>query len=180
MVYLEIDPKFEKDLKLKEIAYEKINNRIFLSKLTISENFIYLNNTINLKKKDFSKLIFKSEFENLKKQYCRPKKTLLLLKKMEKKIDNEKYEKLIGRKKHILKPGEAKAYQKSIQFASSFIFVLFSSSLLGYYLGKEAFGWGYSDCLALSGIVAFITIVVEVFLFIIKIEKEEQNSKKNK
>lgn len=180
MVYLEIELKFEKELKSKKIEYTKLNNRIFLSKETLSKNFKFLTNTFNLKKKDFSKLIFKSEMENLKKKYDRPKETLRLLKKMKHKIDSIKYEKIIGRKSNTLKPGEAKEYQKSIQFASSFIFVLFSSSLLGYYLGKEAFGWNYGDCLALSGIVAFITIVIEAFLFIIKMEKESANSKKRK
>jgi len=44
---------------------------------------------------------------------------------------------------------------------------------LGYYLGKEIFGWKVEFCLALSGIVIFITLVMEVFLFIIKEEKRE-------
>jgi hypothetical protein len=103
-----------------------------------------------------------------------------LLKKMASKQNEMKYNKLLNNRENILKPGEAKEYQKSIQFASSFIFVLFSSSLLGYYLGKEIFGWKYTDCLALSGIVAFITIVIEAFLFIIKFEKDDVGEKKKK
>ena len=43
---------------------------------------------------------------------------------------NREFDKLTGRKNvNTLQPGEAKEYQKSIQFASSFIFVLFCRML---------------------------------------------------
>lgn len=45
---------------------------------------------------------------------------------------------------------------------------MFSSALLGYYLGKEFFGFKFEYCMALSGLLTFCGIVAETFLFIAK------------
>ena len=45
---------------------------------------------------------------------------------------------------------------------------MFSSAVLGYYLGREFFGFKYEYCMALSGILTFCSIVVETILFIAK------------
>ena len=75
---------------------------------------------------------------------------------------------------------EIKGYQTSVKFASSFIIVLFGSACLGYYLGSEIFELKVEYCLALSGIVVFVTLVIEALLFIIKEEKQEVSMRKRK
>ena len=87
---------------------------------------------------------------------------------MKNKVDEIKYKKLI---KYKEKPGTVQEFQSSIKFASSFIFVLFSSGALGYYFPKEILGWSSVNSLAISSIVIFLTLVVEILLFIIKASK---------
>lgn len=58
--------------------------------------------------------------------------------------------------------------------------MLFGSAFLGYYLGSEIFELKTEYCLALSGIIVFITLVLESFLFIIKEEKLEMNNRRKK
>lgn len=66
-------------------------------------------------------------------------------------------------------------FEASIKFASSFIFVMFSSAVLGYYLGKEFFGFKFEYCMALSGLLTFCSIVAETILFIAKDAKKNSN-----
>lgn len=71
-----------------------------------------------------------------------------------------------------------KGYQTSVKFASSFIVVLFGSAALGYYLGSEILELKREFCLALSGIIVFLTLVMEALLFIIKEERGEANRRR--
>lgn len=62
-----------------------------------------------------------------------------------------------------------------MSFASSFIFVLFSSAVLGYYLSREFMQFSVEISFGMSGIFAFVGIVMETFLFMIK---DADNKKK--
>lgn len=58
--------------------------------------------------------------------------------------------------------------------------MLFGSAFLGYYLGSEIFELKREYCFALSGIIVFVTLVMEAFLFIIKEERMEVHNRKRR
>lgn len=65
-------------------------------------------------------------------------------------------------------------YESSIKFATSYIFVLFSSSICGYFVGKEVFGLGFHNRMIFAVICCYVTLMVEVAIFIIKSNKHNQ------
>ncbi|CAD8057900.1 unnamed protein product [Paramecium primaurelia] len=81
-----------------------------------------------------------------------------------------------------------KEYEKSVNFGLSFIFSIFASGLLGYYLGIYFFQLTYDQSLALAAFFLIGALIVETGLYIVKIMKEDrirkinqrQNNKQNK
>ena len=71
-------------------------------------------------------------------------------------------------------------YEKSIKFASSYIFVLFSSAICGYFLAKELFGWDFHNRMVASIGLCYITLMVEIFIFIIKNNKHNKERQKTR
>ena len=61
-----------------------------------------------------------------------------------------------------------------MKFGSSFITIMFTSALLGFFLGTKVLGWSVSSSLALSGILSFLSIVLDVLLFMLKDHKQDK------
>lgn len=55
-----------------------------------------------------------------------------------------------------------------MKFGASFITILFTSALLGYFFTTRILGFSSTTGLAASGIVSFLSIVVEALLFVMK------------
>lgn len=53
--------------------------------------------------------------------------------------------------------------------------MLFSSSVCGYFIGKEVFGMGFHNRLIFAIVCCYLTLMVEVFIFIIKSNKHNSS-----
>ena len=67
-----------------------------------------------------------------------------------------------------------KDIEKSISFGVSFIFTLFLSALSGFYFGKHIMEWKDIYSLMLALFVLIVTLLMEIFLFIIKTDRTNQ------
>lgn len=71
-------------------------------------------------------------------------------------------------------------YEKSVKFATSYIFVLFSSAVCGYYIAKEVLGLDFHNRMIGAATLCYITLMIEIFIFIIKNNKHNKERAKKK
>lgn len=90
--------------------------------------------------------------------------------------------KITGRKLDPDIPGEMtlKAFESSMKFAMSYLFALFTSGLGGYFAAKVFFGFDYAavastvtQSLLIAAVLMFLTIMIEVGLYITKTLKSD-------
>ncbi len=106
MVYLEVDGKYEEELKKQKVSYQEINGQLYISKDILQRKFNTIDNILNLKSVRFDRFYYEYELKNLNYTHKRSQDTLDLLKRMKYKQDREKYDKLIGRQSRTgLMPG---------------------------------------------------------------------------
>lgn len=71
--------------------------------------------------------------------------------------------------------GEIKDYSESMAFGTSFITLMFLGFVLGYYIGKFAFGLEETQCWVCSIIIGILSFMLETILYIFKVEKGRYN-----
>lgn len=90
--------------------------------------------------------------------------------------------KITGRKLDPEIPGDMalKAFETSTKFAMSYLFALFTSGLGGYFAAKVFFGFDYAavrpkltQSLFIAAVLMFLTIMVEVGLYVTKTLKSD-------
>ena len=74
----------------------------------------------------------------------------------------------------VQKPENMKEYEKSVNFGLSFIFSIFASALVGYYLGFYFLQLPKEKCYVLSVFFLIGALLLETSLYIIKIMKDER------
>jgi len=62
----------------------------------------------------------------------------------------------------------AKEFESTVSFGMTFIVSLAGGAFMGYFLGQYAFGLSYEMCMLMAGLCAYLTIILEVSLFMIK------------
>mmetsp|Transcript_33342 Transcript_33342/g.38275 ORF Transcript_33342/g.38275 Transcript_33342/m.38275 type:complete len:100 (+) Transcript_33342:348-647(+) len=73
---------------------------------------------------------------------------------------------------------DMQAFHTSIAFGTSYITLMFLGFILGFYIGKYAFGLKDLYCYMLSLFIGILTMILETILYIIKVEKIEGNERK--
>ena len=97
------------------------------------------------------------------------------------KVERRKYNKMVGNIDDGF-GGEARKgmqqFHTSLAFGTSFITLMFLGFILGFYIGKYAFGFPDAYCYIISLIIGILTMMLETILYIIKVEKIESNERK--
>ncbi|KAM3140479.1 hypothetical protein pb186bvf_007459 [Paramecium bursaria] len=127
------------------------------------------------------KFICDSDLEVIKKQWeddSRPPEILQEIRERELRCQDRQF---IERSNSITKgsfkvqkPENMKEYEKSVNFGLSFIFSIFASALVGYYLGFYFLQLPKEKCYVLAVFFLMGALLLETSLYIIKIMKDEK------
>jgi F0F1-type ATP synthase assembly protein I len=100
--------------------------------------------------------------------------------KIRNRVDRRRYNKMIGQPEDDEGDGRKgmQQYHASFAFGSSFITLMFLGFVLGYYIGKYAFGLPDIHWYVMSIVIGIGTMILETVLYIIKVEKIEGNERK--
>ncbi|EAR97691.2 endoplasmic reticulum-based factor for assembly of V-ATPase (macronuclear) [Tetrahymena thermophila SB210] len=89
-------------------------------------------------------------------------------------IEERKYQKMMGKDKGQSIGADIRDMEKSISFGVSFIFTFFLSGVSGYFIGKHILEWNEGLCMILAVVSLIGTLILESTLFIVKTWKNDK------